>query len=127
RPVLPGKLLKSDAGQGNRRSTLKLLMAAAAIIAIVYVAMCFHQGQNQQVWLVSGVGRPYLAKVNGNTYTLYPRNKLKIFLPQGKVTVQSLDPADPSPAQTITLSTPFFMRPFANHTFIINPDQAAVI
>lgn len=127
RPVLPTKLLNADKARANRRVAMKVGMAAAVIIAIVYGAICFYQGQNQTVWLVSGVGRPYSAKVNGKTYTLNPGTREKIDLPEGKVSVQSLDPADSSPAQTITISTPFLTRPFSNHTLVINPDQAAVI
>jgi Flp pilus assembly protein TadD len=85
------------------------------------------KGQSRSIYLVNGLDKPYTVKVNDRTYPVGARGKKMIEISEGQVEIgvvdESLDIAD----RTYTVKTPFFTRPFVSHTFIVNPDQTAVV
>ncbi len=126
-PVKPNQVM----GKEKQAVAHKRLLKAAAIILplaiAAWAALAWFFGMNREVYLVSGVSRPYSVKVNGKTYSLQPESEMSIRVPEGNVRIQTLDPMLGLPAETVSIHSEFWTRPFAKHAYVINPDHAAII
>jgi hypothetical protein len=84
-------------------------------------------GQNRKVYLVNGTDKPYTVAVAGRQLTLAPSAATEVRLPEGEVKVEFADPAVAAEPVSGKIETGFFGRPFANLTFVINPDRLALV
>jgi tetratricopeptide (TPR) repeat protein len=115
--------------EGNWTSRVPYLIAILAplICLSIYLGAAFWIGQHRKVYLVNGTTKPYSVVVQGQEYNLPPSGGLRICVPEGEVKVSFSDPKlGLEPIET-RIETNFWGRPFVGRTFIINPDQSAII
>jgi len=104
---------------------IALVLLVAALGA--YLGSAVWIGQARKVFLVNGTNRAYTVVVDGTERALPPRSAIPVRVSEGEVTVAFRDAKlglQPIRAQ---IETSFWGRPFAGHTFLINPDRAALI
>jgi tetratricopeptide (TPR) repeat protein len=126
-------LLASSATAGYREGgwrarapkfVLPVLLLAAFL---AYVGGAIYIGRNRAVYLVNGTPIPYTATVNGTGYPVMPGRPTPIRVPEGDIAVALKGPGVPAEEQACRLETPFWTRPFARRTFVLNPDRVAVV
>jgi Flp pilus assembly protein TadD len=100
-------------------------LVVAGVLA--YVGTALYLGQSRTVHLLSGAPAPYAATINGAEHTLQPGRPTPIQLAEGDVTVNVRPPGLPAEEQISRIETPFWSRPIASHTFVLNPDRVAVL
>lgn len=101
------------------------LLILLALSALAFIA--FNEGKNREVFLVNGLNKSYEISINDKQYTLAPFQKRKVNISEGDVTIKNLDNTLPLAEQKCKIKTPFYLRPFINKTFVINPDKLAFI
>lgn len=111
---------------GWRASIPKFIGPLVALgLLIWYLAAAIHLGRAREVFFVNGLDKPYAVVVNGREQNLRPGAATLIQVPEGEVAIGFANlPLEPVRCR---LETPFFSRPFKSHTFIINPDQLAIL
>lgn len=126
-PVKPAQVVES----AKNKATLKLVGKIAAVCCLLavigYLILAVIQGQRQTIYLVNGMKQAYDVQVNGKKVTLPPLTAITTLVAQGTVTITSTDPMVPQAKHIAQVHTPFISRPFDDHVFVFNPDQAAVI
>ncbi len=125
--VKPAKVVKRIQQSAARRRLAKTVPVVLALAALAYVTVAWVQGMRRQVWLANGLTRPYTARLNDTTYTLEPMSVVSIRLEEGDIRVELVDPPLPVEPETVRIETAFLTRPFANRTFVLNPDGAAIL
>jgi tetratricopeptide (TPR) repeat protein len=98
-----------------------------AILLAAYTIVSHRTAASQAVYFVSGLSKPYKITVNGASYTLRPANAVRIETGEGPVFVEVVEGGPNIPGQTYEVRTSFWLRPFLNKTFVINPDGVAAI
>jgi tetratricopeptide (TPR) repeat protein len=99
----------------------------AAGLLCWYLAAAYWEGQARKVYLVNGWDKQYKVAVNGREVALDPGQATPVELPEGDVAVESRDPQVPLPPVRCRIETPFWTRPFTRRTFVINPDELALL
>jgi tetratricopeptide (TPR) repeat protein len=127
RVVMPNEVVRKAKAADSRRKFARAAPIAVTIIALAYATLSFVQGSRRQVFLVNGLDKPYTVKLNGTAHTLNPHVATPARIAEGDIKVELADAATPVATETISINTPFLTRPFDQHTFVINPDHAAVI
>jgi tetratricopeptide (TPR) repeat protein len=79
------------------------------------------------VYLLNGTHKLYTVAINGAEKHITPGAPIPVRVAEGDVLVESRDPAAPFEPLHCQVETPFFSRPFAKRTFVINPDQLAIL
>ena len=125
-------LLGSPAGEsyqeGSRFQLSRWIGPAMALgLAILYLWSAISTGQARKVWIVSGLPVPYTAKINGQDLLLQPFSHVRHAVPEGDISVSVEDAKLGIPAGTAVIRTNFFLRPFFSPTYVINPDQTALV
>jgi tetratricopeptide (TPR) repeat protein len=110
-------------------SRLPAFIGPAIVVGLLatWMLVSYSMGQKRSVYLLNGLERPYGVMVNGQKAKLFPRKPWPFPVAEGTIRIQAQDPELPSAEQTCTVETPFWLRPFLNRTFVINPDRAAVL
>ena len=98
-----------------------LLLGATAL----YLGSAFWIGRARNVYLVNGTNKPYTAVVQGSEHLVAAHRAMPIHVAEGDVEV-SIKGAAVKPIQG-RIETSFWTRPFASHTFVINPDEGAIV
>lgn len=93
----------------------------------VYLSAALWMGGHRKVFLVNGAPKAYAVNVNGIEQKLNPGQVKPIWVPEGELTAQVFDPRFPSEPMVCRIATPFFSRPFVHKTFVLNPDQSAIL
>ncbi|MCA9170418.1 MAG: tetratricopeptide repeat protein, partial [Planctomycetales bacterium] len=101
--------------------------AVAILLVLGYFATAIWRGMSREVDVVNGLSIPYTATVNGQIVPLEPHSRRSITISEGQATVSGASDEVAIPERTITVKTPFWTRPFKQHRFVINPDEAAAI
>lgn len=125
--VSPDKVIQSAKNAAAFRKFLKVAGAAAVIALIVYLTFAFAQGRGRTVYLVNGTAAPYIVKVNGVPTLLAPLAATPTRVAEGDIDLEMNGPGAALGVIRTHVSTPFLTRPLLNRTFVINPDQAAVV
>lgn len=122
---------KGQAGyrEGGWTSRFPRWIAASVVLGLLalYVGSAIWIGQARKVYLVNGAGRPYQVMIAGQQHTLPPNSALPIRIPEGDVEVSFPDAKPALEPVKAHIESSFWSRPFAGHTFVLNPDQSAVI
>jgi tetratricopeptide (TPR) repeat protein len=120
---------KAGYQEGNWTSYIPRLIPPVIIVALLcwYLGAALYIGQSRTVYLVNGWERPYTVLVNGQPYSLMQSSATAIRVPEGEIRIERADPSVPLEAEECRVGTPFYSRPFLNRTFVINPDQLAVL
>lgn len=115
--------------EGGMTSRVPYLIALLIPIlcALIYFGTVIWIGQSRKVYLVNGTGKPYSVAVQGKEYNLAPSSALPIHIKEGEVPVAFVDPKLGLEPMDLRIESNFWGRPFGGHTFIINPDQAAIV
>jgi tetratricopeptide (TPR) repeat protein len=105
------------------------IIAPALVLGLLcwYLGAALWLGQARPVFLVNGTERPYTVAVNGRDYALAAGAATPVRVTEGEVTVAFRDGNPPPEPVRCRVETPFFSRPFGRHTFVINPDQLALV
>jgi hypothetical protein len=117
--------VKSD----TRPAEWWLWLVIPVIIAapvVLYTGLAWWIGQNRNVYFVNGFTRPYTIAVGGQQVNLQPGQLTLLQLAEGDIAVNGVD-VDLGEVQSCAIHTPFWSRPFARQTFVINPDRLANI
>ena len=121
-----GKVGSSRGGWTSRLPKIVFpVLAAAAVCA--YLSSALWIGSNRKVFLVNGSLKAYTVAVNGVEHKLTPGQVAPIRIQEGDVALKVLEPRFPDDQMTCRIVTPFFSRPFLSKTFVLNPDQSAVL
>jgi tetratricopeptide (TPR) repeat protein len=124
-------LAKSKTGyrEGNWTARVPGLIAASVLLGIVglYLGSAAWIGYHRKVFLVNGTGQPYKVVVAGTEVNLLPQMATPVRVPEGEVKVAFADNRPGLEPVTGRIETSFWGRPFVGHTFVINPDQSAVV
>jgi Flp pilus assembly protein TadD len=121
-----GKTGYREGGMGAR---VARLIGPAIVLGLLcsYLGAAFWIGQNRKVFFVNGANRPYTIAINGQEQQLAPGVATAIRVPEGEITLESRDPRAPFDPVQCRIESPFFSRPFARRTFVVNPDRFAFI
>ncbi len=131
-----GKKIKSailsESGQvgyqeGTWRANIPKFIGPLVVAGLLiwYLAAAIHLGKAREIFLVNGLEKPYTVLVNGREQNLRPGAATHFQVPEGFVAIEFGNlPLEPVQCH---IETPFFSRPFKSHTFVINPDQVAVL
>jgi tetratricopeptide (TPR) repeat protein len=120
---------KAGYREGNWTVNIPRLIAPVLVVGLLcaYLGTAVWMGLTRQVYLVNGTGKPYTVAVNGREQRLMPGAATPVRVAEGEVTVEFRDVKPPLEPIRCRVETPFFIRPFARHTFVLNPDQTAVV
>jgi len=92
-----------------------------------YLGSAVWIGQARKVFLVNGTSRPYTVSIGGREHTLPAGAATPVRIAEGDVEVVFSDAKLGLEPVRCRIESSFWGRPFANRTFVINPDHAAVV
>jgi tetratricopeptide (TPR) repeat protein len=120
---------RSGYREGNWTARVPYLIAllVPVLLLSLYLGSAIWLGQSQKVYLVNGTSQPYAVVVEGKEYNLPPFGGLRVRVHEGDVEVTFRDPKMGLEPVVTHIETNFWGRPFGGQTFIINPDESAVI
>jgi tetratricopeptide (TPR) repeat protein len=101
--------------------------AIIGLLVGLYFWSAISTGQGRKVSVVNGLPIAYTATINGVEVPLQPFSHVTRSFPEGDLAVAVVDPKLQIPAGTATIQTNFWARPFLSKTFLINPDQCAIV
>ncbi len=129
--IRPTVLAQSKAGYraGNWTASVPRWVGLFVLLAALglYLGSAVWIGQARKVYLVNGTDKPYAVVVQGVPHTLAPHSATPIHVAEGNVQVSFSDAGLALEPVQARIETSFWSRPFAGHTFVINPDQSAVV
>lgn len=125
RVVKPGEVVRKAQSAQARRRFFQVAPVVVLLGVLAYLALAWIQGTRCKVHLVNGLDRPYTVRLNGGEHALQPQSVTPVRLAEGEVEVEIADSS--IPPETLSIATPFWSRPFASHTFVINPDRSAIL
>lgn len=125
RVVKPEEVVRKARSAQARRRFFKVAPVVVLLGVLAYLALAWIQGTRCKVHLVNGLDRPYTVRLNGAEHTLQPQSITPVRLAEGEVEVEIADSS--VPPERVPIATPLWSRPFASHTFVINPDRSAIL
>src|SRR5262249_5672886 len=96
-------------------------------LLVWYLGAAVWLGQARQVYLVNGTAQPYTVAVNGREQRLPPGAPTTVQVREGEVLVEGRAGIQNVAPVRCRVETSFFTRPFTRPTFVINPDQEAIL
>jgi tetratricopeptide (TPR) repeat protein len=129
KPVFISESGQTGFREGNWTARLPLIIGPLVVVGLLawYLIAAVVEGHSRRVYLVNSWDAPYTAMVNGEAHTLQPGRATPINVAEGEISVSVSDGNPGIQPFTVHVETPFFSRPFSRHTFVINPDQLAVL
>ncbi|MCC6680221.1 MAG: hypothetical protein IT445_04885 [Phycisphaeraceae bacterium] len=100
--------------------------AILLIAALIYLIVAASLGRHT-VHVVNGLNRPYIVEIEGQTLSLAPHERKSLKLDEGAVLVHVQEANLGIADQSLSIHTSLLSRPFRRTTFIINPDQTALL
>lgn len=115
--------------EGNWTARLPRYIGPLVVLGLLawYLIAAVRTGQARKIYFVNGRDKAYTVAVNGDEQKLPAGSFTAVAVPEGEVTIESRDPQMRFETVTHKIETPFFSRPFLNRTFVINPDQLALL
>src|SRR5262249_6708933 len=129
KPVFLTETGKTGYREGNWTAKLPLIIGPLVVLGLLawYLIAAISEGRARKVYLVNGWDAPYTVEVNGEAHALRPGVPTSIKVAEGDIAV-SVREANPGfQPLNLKIETPFFSRPFSRYTFVINPDQLAIL
>lgn len=95
----------------------------------IYLLISLFMQFRKEVYLVNGTAKKYTLTLNGKNHTLQPFSSRKIHLAEGEYTLITPDLDSVRNTQHFTLRSSLLRRPLgeAGKTYVINPDQCALL
>ncbi|WP_145444482.1 hypothetical protein [Mucisphaera calidilacus] len=130
------KQVKIRAPGSRKRSFIyrAFLLVVAAVFVLLFVIPLLIFGvaalldnTTDKVYVVSGISEPYKVMIDTQTVMLRPNRTPKIKLTYGEVAVEPVPGDFQFPATRINLNTTFWDRVLGRNTYVINPDQMALV
>jgi tetratricopeptide (TPR) repeat protein len=120
---------KAGYQEGNWTARVPRLIGPLVLAGLLcwYLGTAIAIGLARQVYLVNGTNRAYTVAINGRAHNLSPQSATPLRLPEGDSTVEFRDPTISLEPMKCRIETSFFTRPFVRHTFVLNPDQVALL
>jgi tetratricopeptide (TPR) repeat protein len=114
--------------EGNWTARIPKLVGPLVLLGLLacYLGAAVWIGQARKVYFVNGTNQAYTAVVNGQEHRL-PPGATPLRVPEGEVTVEVRDAGVAPEPVRVRVESPFFSRPFVGHTFVVNPDQTALL
>ena len=120
--------VKVAAGKGIGGILARLIAPAILLLLLgIYFFISFAQGRNREVYLINGLSKPYMVRVNGSLHDLPSMRPVLVKIPEGLIEITVDDTSLSIPPQKHIIKTSFLSRPFLRKTFLINPDTVAPI
>lgn len=94
------------------------------LVAGGYLFAAYRTGQAREVALVNGLGRPYVAKIDGAEHSLPSHGVRMIRVPEGEVVVEV---PELGITDKVMIETDFWTRPLFRRHFVLNPDRTAPV
>lgn len=115
--------------EGNWTARLPRWIAAMIALGAVafYLGAAIWIGQARKVFLVNGTGQAYKVAIQGTEHALPPNSATPVRIAEGDVEVSFADARLGLRPVRGQIESSFWTRPFAGHTFVINPDRAAMV
>jgi tetratricopeptide (TPR) repeat protein len=115
--------------EGSWTASVPRIIGPLVVLGLLlwYLGAAVWFGANRQVHLLNGADQPYTVVVNGQEQVLRPGVPVPMRVTEGEVTVEVRDARLALEPIHCRVETSFFTRPFASRTFVINPDQLAVV
>lgn len=105
----------------------KIIFPSLIVLALMlYTLSAFLIGLSREVYLISGLDKPYSIELNGDKIELEPMSRKAIKLSEGTTNIEILDLNSEEKNLTVNFHTPFWTRPFNKPVLVINPDKVAV-
>ena len=113
----------------SRRLNRRFLGLAAIVIIVVgaFLIASELRGRHRDVHLVNGTDTPYTIELNGESIELPSNGRIVRRIAEGDITIRRLGDGANSTVEIIRVETPLLSRLFVSHTFVINPDRAALL
>jgi tetratricopeptide (TPR) repeat protein len=123
-------LLTGGAGgyrEGNWTARLPHWIGGLIVLGALvwYFGAAVWIGQSRKVYLVNGTSKAYTAVVQGTEHLVAAYRAKPIQVAEGDVRMTIKD-ANVEPVEA-RIETTFWTRPFASYTFVLNPDQSAIV
>lgn len=120
---------RRNAGDSRWRWWLPAAIPPAVFVAaaVGYAWAAISAGEHRLVYVVNGLNSDYDVQVGDSTVHLPARGLRSVRLAEGVIPVKVLTPSVAIPDRTVVVQTPLWSRPFLDRTFVINPDQVAVV
>ncbi|MCA9074851.1 MAG: tetratricopeptide repeat protein [Planctomycetaceae bacterium] len=115
-----------EGGKGGKVAAWVGPLVALVLLAW-YLGYAWSLGNEREVFVVNGLNAPLSATVGGTSVELQPQGRRAIKIPEGTVHVTATTGGKSVIDEDLELHTSFFARPFISPTFIINPDQTALL
>lgn len=117
-------------GDVREASTIFQKLAAIALfvgLAGTYFGSAYYIGSHREVWLVSGLDQPYTVQLDKTAFSMPPYGRKRIAISEGSYKVSIAEDETAIKPFEVEIVSNFWMRPFADKTFVINPDRLAVL
>jgi tetratricopeptide (TPR) repeat protein len=120
---------RRNAGDSRWRWWLPAAIPPLVIVtaAVGYAWAAISAGEHRLVYVVNGLNSDYDVQVGDRTVHLPARGLQRVRIEEGVVPVKVLTTSLGIPDQTVAVQTPLWSRPFLDRTFVINPDQVALV
>jgi tetratricopeptide (TPR) repeat protein len=120
---------KTGYREGSWTARIPRLIGPLVVLGLLawYLGAALWTGQARKIYLVNGWNKPYTVAVNGREHSLPPEAATAIHVPEGEITIEFQDAKAPMESVRCRVESPFFSRPFSSRTYVINPDQLAVL
>jgi hypothetical protein len=113
----------------NRTLQLAAVLVVPAIILIGLIAylVAAFSAKPSEVYLVSGLAKPYEVLLNGQQYSLRGGSRKKVDINYGAITMEAVPGGLPIATAFMEVTQPFLIRPFSGPAVVINPDRSALL
>jgi tetratricopeptide (TPR) repeat protein len=120
---------KTGYRHGNWTARLPRWIAAFLLLGALtaYFGSAIWIGLSRKVFLVNGTGRAYTVSIAGQEHALQAQSATPLRVSEGLIEVRFQDAKLGLKPLECAVESSFWTRPFASHTFVINPDQTAVL
>lgn len=115
--------------QGPSKPPWKIILGVIIVGLILggYLIASEIAAQSREIHIVNGTDTPYDIKINGNSISLPPNRPISVTVPEGEVTIERIREDGSIDILKVHIQTPMLTRLFNNDTFIVNPDQTAIL
>lgn len=128
KPIKDASVIKQGrilSGPGNLRLAWGIVGLVILCLFGWYWFEAARRGKNPQVYLVGGLSMAYTVQMDQQSFSVPAMNAQKINLAEGGYTLSVPEGRPAIAPQTIRLKSNFWLRPFRDKIYIINPDGLA--
>lgn len=125
--LIPIKLVNPKTQLWKNRLWKLFFISLFAISFLGFAIESDRISKARKVYLVNGLAQSYDVEIQSKKFHLEPNATKIIEIPEGAYPIKVISSDLKIPEQMLRLETSFWLRPFFKNTYILNPDQAALI